>query len=135
MGIKIWSKANPKKETRMGYMRFGDIRMDIAKAYNCEIGGIYESHYRTFNQDERTVIEKKFESIYNNADRKMKVMMNFLCKKDTGDSASKSTCELILELKDKVLDINKEYVEYTEKYLIPFFSVIEDGCKKGIQWC
>ena len=37
--------------------------------------------------------------------------------------------------KEKVIDLNKEYKEYTQTYLIPFFRVIEDGCNKGIEWC
>lgn len=135
MGISIWSKANPTIKTGMGYMRFGDIRMDIANAYNYEIGLIHESNYKTFNQDDRKELEKRFESIYKIADRKTKTLMNFLCKKDTGDSASKNMCKLILELKEKVIDLNKEYKEYTQTYLIPFFRVIEDGCNKGIEWC
>lgn len=135
MGISIWSKAKPTIKTRMGYMRFGDIRMDIANAYNYEIGLIYESHYKTFNQDDRKELEKRFESIYKIADRKTKTLMNFLCKEDTGASASKNMCKLILKLKEKVIDLNKEYKEYTQKYLIPFFRVIEDGCNKGIEWC
>ena len=135
MGISIWSKANPTIKTRMGYMRFGDIRMDIANAYNYEIGLINESHYKTFNQDDRKELEKRFESIYKIADRKTKTLMNFLCKEDTGASASKNMCKLILELKEKVIDLNKEYKEYTQTYLIPFFRVIEDGCNKGIEWC
>lgn len=135
MGISIWSKANPTIKTRMGYMRFGNIRMDIANAYNYEIGLINENHYKTFNQDDRTELEKRFESIYKIADRKTKTLMNFLCKKDTGDSASKNMCKLILELKEKVIDLNKEHKEYTQTYLIPFFRVLEDGCNKGIEWC
>ena len=135
MGISIWSKANPTIKTSMGYMRFGNIRIDIAKAYNYEIGLINESYYNTFNQDDRTELEKRFESIYKIADRKTKTLMNFLCKKDTGDSASKNMCKLILELKEKVIDLNKEYEEYIQTYLIPFFRVIEDGCNKGIEWC
>ena len=132
MGISIWSKANPTIQVSMGYIRFGNIRIDIAKAYNYEIGLINESYYKTFNQDDRTELKKRFESIYNVADRKTKTLMNFLCKKDTGDSASKNMCKLILELKEKVIDLNKEY---TQTYLIPFFRVIEDGCNKGIEWC
>ena len=134
MGISIWSKANPTIKVSMGYTRFGNIRIDIANAYNYEIGLINENHYKIFNQDDRTELEKRFESIYKIADRKTKILMNFLCKKDTGDSASKNICKLILELKEKVIDLNKEYKEYTQTYLIPFFRVIEDGCNKGIEW-
>lgn len=134
MGICIWSKANPTIKTSVGYMRFDDIRMDIAKAYNYEIGLINENHYKTFNRDERIELEKRFQSIYKIADRKTKTLMNFLCKKDTGDSAGKNMCKIILELKEKVIDLNKEYKDYTEMYLIPFFRVIEDGCNKGIEW-
>ena len=61
MGISIWSKANPTIKIGMGYMRFGNIRMDIANAYNYEIGLINESHYKTFNQDDRKELEKRFE--------------------------------------------------------------------------
>ena len=40
-------------------MRFGDIRMDIANAYNYEIGLIHESNYKTFNID-----YKEFDIVY-----------------------------------------------------------------------
>lgn len=134
MGITIWSRSDKTKNTSMGYIRFGNIRMDIAKAYNYELGTIYESHYKTFDHDAKKELEKRFESIYHIADRKTRTLMDFLCKKDTGASASKNMCKLILELKEKVIDINKEYKDYTEMYIIPFFGVIEDGCKKGIEW-
>lgn len=135
MGITIWSRSDKTKKTSMGCIRFGDIRMDIANAYNYELGSIYESHYKTFNHDTKKELEKRFESIYDIADRKTKMLMDFLCKKDTGASASKNMCKLILKLKEKVIDINKEHKDYTEMYVIPFFGVIEDGCKNGIQWC
>lgn len=134
MGITIWSKSDKTKKVSMGYMRFGDIRMDIAKAYNYEIGAIYESHYKSFNQEIKNELEKRFESIFSIADRNTKTLMSFLCKKDTGDSATKNMCKLIFELKERIIDQNKEYNDYTKKYLIPFFSVIEDGCKNGIKW-
>ncbi len=70
MGISICSKADPSKRTHMGYMSFGNIRMDIANAYNYEIGIIHESHYKTFNQDGKNELCKRFDSIFNIADRK-----------------------------------------------------------------
>lgn len=46
MGISIIAKYNPKINCSMGYIRFGNIREDIAKAYNKELGDIYSDSFK-----------------------------------------------------------------------------------------
>ena len=135
MGVTIYSRNNEEKKVSMGYIRFGNVRIDIANAYNSEIGSIYQSHYNSFDSSTRASLEKRFDSILSIANRKTKLLMRFLSASDCGASATRTICKIIFELKDKVIEMNLKYEEYIKDYIIPFFDVVEDGCKKGIKWC
>lgn len=134
MGIGIWSKNNEDIRTHMSYGSFGKIRSKIALAYNYELGCIMNEFLSTIDESKRIELGKRFDSIYATANRKAKIIMRFLCKKDTGASANKFMCKAIMELKNEILENNKDNEDFVNFYLNPFFLVVEDGCKKGIEW-
>ena len=135
MGISIIAKHNPKINCSMGYIRFGNIREDIAKAYNKELGDIYSDSFK-FLHDKQKFEEtnRSFVELFNKSDERTQTLMKFLSEPDTDGTAPAEACKIILELKNKVFISNSEYKNYQKMYLEPFFKVIEKGCSLGIKW-
>ena len=135
MGISIIANDNPEIDCSMGYIRFGNIREDIAKAYNKELGDIYSDSFK-FLHDKQKFEEtnRRFTELFNKSDERTQTLMKFLSEPDTDGTAPAEACKIILELKNKVFTSNSEYKNYQKMYLEPFFKVIEKGCDNGIKW-
>lgn len=135
MGISIIAKYNPKINCSMGYIRFGNIREDIAKAYNKELGDIYSDSFKFLHDKQKfEEIDRRFEELFNKSDERTQTLMKFLSEPDTDGTAPAEACKIIFELKNKVLASNAEYKNYQKMYLEPFFKVIGKGCSSGIKW-
>lgn len=132
MGIGIHCIRNSEIRCSFSYGMFYEIRSMIAKAYNYEIGRIYENSL-PFNKEALKEADRQYIALYKIANEESRMMMRFLAAPDTGGRADAKLCKFILKFKKYFFkkEISKERKKF---YYKPFWKVVENGTKYGIKW-
>lgn len=119
MGLTIRGKYKGSPEWDIGYITFGLLRMDIAKAINKEYGEHYQSMYLHPREDwtefnkETAILEKKY---------KLRTRVtDFLWESDSDGRLSPFKCKALLDvIKDVDYETLYGYVGFGKNYCMKF---------------
>lgn len=132
MSMTIFSKADPSINVSFAYSRFFDLRLQIAKSINYELGRIYENS-RPPATAKTAEACKQWDSLFQIVNKRSQALMIFLETPDYEGKATAAICKKLMQYKPDF--DSPEYTEwYKENILKPFWAVIKSGTIKGIEW-